>query len=132
MQRNPIVSIPATAQKIGISAPTVAKSLEHMRRLGILREINRTGRHRLFVYEPYLAILNEANVSRFDEYTILCSRSWRTRLDPGRPNGSSNEWDPTGTGGRSVQVIGFPRSSATKKPGFSRNRRESNRRSRPF
>jgi len=59
MQRNPIVSIPATAQKIGISAPTVAKSLEHMRRLGILREITGRERHRLFVYEPYLAILNE-------------------------------------------------------------------------
>ena len=59
MQRNPIVSIPATAQKIGISAPTVAKSLEHMRHLGILREITGRERHRLFVYEPYLAILNE-------------------------------------------------------------------------
>ena len=59
MQRNPIVSIPATAQKIGISAPTVAKSLAHMRHLGILREITGRERHRLFVYEPYLAILNE-------------------------------------------------------------------------
>ena len=59
MQLNPIVSIPATAQKIGLSAPTVAKALEHMRRLGILREITGRERHRLFVYEPYLAILNE-------------------------------------------------------------------------
>ena len=59
MQRNPIVSIPATARKIGISAPTVAKSLEHMRRLGILRETTGRERHRLFVYESYLAILNE-------------------------------------------------------------------------
>jgi hypothetical protein len=33
--------------------------LEHMRRLGILREITGRERHRLFVYEPYLAILNE-------------------------------------------------------------------------
>jgi Fic family protein len=59
MQRNPIVSIPATAQKIGLSAPTVAKSLEHMRRLGILREITGRQRHRLFLYDAYLAILNE-------------------------------------------------------------------------
>jgi Fic family protein len=59
IQRNPIVSIPATAQKIGLSAPTVAKSLEHMRRLGILREITGRQRHRLFVYGAYLAILNE-------------------------------------------------------------------------
>jgi Fic family protein len=59
MQRNPIVSIPSTAQKIGLSAPTVAKSLEHMRRLGILRETTGRQRHRLFVYDAYLAILNE-------------------------------------------------------------------------
>lgn len=59
MQRNPIVSIPTTAQKIGLSAPTVAKSLDHMRRLGILREITGRQRHRLFVYEGYLGILNE-------------------------------------------------------------------------
>ena len=59
MQRNPIVSIPAAAQKIGISAPTVAKSLDHMQRLGILREVTGRERHRLFVYEDYLAILNE-------------------------------------------------------------------------
>jgi Fic family protein len=59
MQRNPIVSIPAAAQKIGISAPTVAKSLEHLQRLGILREVTGRERHRLFVYEGYLAILNE-------------------------------------------------------------------------
>jgi Fic family protein len=59
MQRNPIIAIPATAQKLGVSAPTVAKSLEHMRQLGILRETTGRERHRLFVYEPYLAILNE-------------------------------------------------------------------------
>jgi Fic family protein len=59
MQRNPIVSIPATARSTGISAPTVAKSLEHMRQLGMLREITGRQRHRLFVYDAYLAILNE-------------------------------------------------------------------------
>jgi Fic family protein len=59
MQRNPIVSIPAAAGSIGISAPTVAKSLEHMQRLGMLREITGRQRHRLFAYDAYLAILNE-------------------------------------------------------------------------
>ena len=59
MQRNPIVSIPAAAVSIGISAPTVAKSLEHMQRLGILREITGRQRHRLFVYDAYLSILSE-------------------------------------------------------------------------
>jgi Fic family protein len=59
MQRNPIVSIPAAAESIGISAPTVAKSLDHMRQLGMLREITGRQRHRLFVYAGYLAILSE-------------------------------------------------------------------------
>jgi Fic family protein len=59
MQRNPIVSIPAAAESIGISAPTVAKSLEHMQQLGMLREITGRQRHRLFVYDAYLAILSE-------------------------------------------------------------------------
>ena len=59
MQRNPIVSIPGAAMSIGISAPTVAKSLEHMRQLGMLREITGRQRHRLFVYDLYLAILSE-------------------------------------------------------------------------
>ena len=59
MQRNPIVSIPTAAASIGVSAPTVAKSLEHMRRLGIIREITGRQRHRLFVYHAYMAILNE-------------------------------------------------------------------------
>ncbi|MBC8165355.1 MAG: hypothetical protein H7Y20_05720 [Bryobacteraceae bacterium] len=42
-----------------MSAPTAAKSLEHLRTLGILRETTGRERHRLFVYEPYLSILNE-------------------------------------------------------------------------
>ena len=59
MQRNPIVSIPAVAKTIGISAPTVAKSMEYMRGLGKLREVTGLERRRMFGYEPYLAILNE-------------------------------------------------------------------------
>ena len=59
LQRSPIVSIPVTAEKIGVSAPTVAKSLDHLRQLGIVRETTGRERHRLFVYDPYLSILNE-------------------------------------------------------------------------
>ncbi len=59
MQRHPIFSIPDAAEKIGTSAPTVAKSVEHLRRAGILREKTGLQRHRLFVYQDYLAILSE-------------------------------------------------------------------------
>ncbi len=59
LQRSPIVSIPATVQNVGRSAPTVAKALRRMIQLKIIREITGRERRRLFVYEPYLAILNE-------------------------------------------------------------------------
>lgn len=59
MQRNPIMTIPATAGKLSISAPTVAKSIEHMRKLGLIRETTGKQRRRLFVYDKYLAILNQ-------------------------------------------------------------------------
>ena len=59
MQRSPIISIPATAEKLSLSAPTVTKSLEHMIKLGMVRETTGKQRRRLFVYDPYLAILNE-------------------------------------------------------------------------
>jgi Fic family protein len=58
-QTSPILSIGGTAEKIGVSFPTVASAVEHMQRLGLLREITGKRRKRLFVYEPYLAILNE-------------------------------------------------------------------------
>jgi Fic family protein len=59
LQANPIISIPAAAGKLSISAPTVAKSIEHMRQLGMLREITGKQRHRLFVYHRYMDILNQ-------------------------------------------------------------------------
>jgi len=59
MQRKPIISIPAAAEQLSLSAPTVTKAIEHMMKLGILREITGKQRHRLFVYDRYLAILNQ-------------------------------------------------------------------------
>jgi Fic family protein len=59
MQRKPILSIPATAEQLSLSAPTVAKAIQHMHKLGIVRETTGKQRHRLFVYQRYLAILNQ-------------------------------------------------------------------------
>jgi Fic family protein len=62
-QLNPMTSIPSAAAKIGISAPTVAKSVEYLSRLGVVREKTGRQRHRIFVYDAYLAILNEGTES---------------------------------------------------------------------
>ncbi len=59
MQTRPIFSISRAVQATGISYPTVASAVEHMRSLGILKEITGKQRDRLFAYEEYLKILNE-------------------------------------------------------------------------
>jgi Fic family protein len=58
-QTHPIFSIASTAEKIGTTFPTVAGAVDHMRQLGIMREITGKQRHRLFAYGGYLDILNE-------------------------------------------------------------------------
>jgi Fic family protein len=58
LQQKPIVGIPDAAQRLGLSAPTIAKSIQHLEVLGIVREITGKQRGRLFVYDGYLDILN--------------------------------------------------------------------------
>src|SRR5208282_1791553 len=59
LQRKPIITIPATAEQLSLSAPTVAKALQHMVKLGMVRETTGKQRHRLFTYHRYLDILNQ-------------------------------------------------------------------------
>ena len=58
LQRKPIITIPATAEQLFLSAPTVTKALQHMVKLGLVRETTGKQRHRLFTYHRYLDILN--------------------------------------------------------------------------
>ena len=58
MQRNPIVSIPNVAARMEVSEPTVAKSIGHLQKLGIVKETSGKQRRRIFVYDRYLEILN--------------------------------------------------------------------------
>ena len=57
LQERPFLSIPAAATRLGISSPTIARSVNHLERLGILRESTGRRRGRLFAYRDYLAIL---------------------------------------------------------------------------
>ena len=59
LQTTPILSIAKAAAKLGVTFPTVAKSLEHLRSLGVLQEITGRQRDRVFIYDRYVAILNE-------------------------------------------------------------------------
>src|SRR6202171_682765 len=53
-QTHLILAIKSTAEKIGITFPTVAAAVGHMQRLGILRETTGRQRHRLVAYGAYL------------------------------------------------------------------------------
>ena len=59
LQAKPLASIAGLSESLGMSHPTVAKSLAHLQQLGIVREITGRQRGRLFAYDRYLKILGE-------------------------------------------------------------------------
>ena len=59
LKRRPIQSLPAIRDATGLSFPAVSSAMELLVELGIARERTGKRRNRLFVYDRYLAILNE-------------------------------------------------------------------------
>lgn len=59
LQTKPPITIPMAAQVLAPSRPTVASSLTHLEQAGIVRETTGRQRGRAFVYDRYLALLNE-------------------------------------------------------------------------
>jgi Fic family protein len=59
LETRPLITIPQGAQALGLSRPTVASSLAHLQEVGIVRETTGRQRGRTFVYDRYLALLNE-------------------------------------------------------------------------
>jgi len=57
-QKRPILSVPVAARHLGLSIPTIRKSIAHLQDLAILRETTGKQRGRAFAYEAYLAILS--------------------------------------------------------------------------
>lgn len=58
LQQTPLVGIPDASQKLGISAPTITKSIQHLEDLGIVGEVTGKQRGRMYVYTDYLSILS--------------------------------------------------------------------------
>lgn len=58
LQERPIITVPAAVEAIGIAPPTVRRSLGHLERMGLIREVTGRRRGRTFVYEAYWQILN--------------------------------------------------------------------------
>ncbi len=59
MRRSPVANIPALRNRTGLSYSTVARSIDTLVRLGVVREVTGQKRNRVYVYERYLAVLNE-------------------------------------------------------------------------
>jgi len=58
LQSRPLCSIASMSASLVVSVPTATKALESLERTGIVREITRRQRGRLFAYDAYLALLN--------------------------------------------------------------------------
>ena len=58
LQRTPIIGVSSVAAALHLSPPTVRKSIKHLERLGILRELSGRKRGKQYVYDDYLTILN--------------------------------------------------------------------------
>jgi len=59
LQRQPIATSASISAATGISSATVNKSLAHLERLGVVSELTRKQRGRVFSYARYAAVLNE-------------------------------------------------------------------------
>ncbi len=59
LQRKPVVSVPAAAVELSLTAPTVRSAIESLKTLGLVREVTGKRRDRLFVYSRYLDILQK-------------------------------------------------------------------------
>ena len=57
--RRPLLNLNEGVRQTGLTFPAVAKSMEALARLGIVREITGKQRNRVFAYERYLNILSE-------------------------------------------------------------------------
>jgi Fic family protein len=59
LKSRPLLSMPQICNNTGLSFPAVSSAIELLAKLGIARELTGKRRNRLFVYDRYLAILNE-------------------------------------------------------------------------
>ena len=59
LKSQPILSLPAARRRTGLSFQAVSSAMDLLATHGIAREITGKRRGRLFVYDPYLSILNE-------------------------------------------------------------------------
>ena len=64
LKARPVVGLGEAARRGGLSYPAAASAMALLAEVGVAREITGKRRNRIFVYERYLAILNEGTEVR--------------------------------------------------------------------
>jgi Fic family protein len=59
LRQRPVLGIPQLCQRTGMTFPTASKAMDKLAGSGIVRELTRQRRNRVFVYGAYLDILSE-------------------------------------------------------------------------
>jgi Fic family protein len=59
LKAHPLLSLPAICDRTGLSFPAASSAIDLLLELGIARELTGKRRNRLFLYDKYLAVLNE-------------------------------------------------------------------------
>jgi Fic family protein len=59
LKAHPLLSLPAICERTGLSFPAASSAIDLLLERGIARELTGQRRNRLFLYDRYLAILNE-------------------------------------------------------------------------
>lgn len=57
-QQRPVLSVAAMSKELSIRRPTIYKSVEHLKRLGIIAEMTGRKKDRVYAYSDYLKILS--------------------------------------------------------------------------
>jgi Fic family protein len=59
LKAHPLLSLPAICERTGLSFPAASSAIDLLLERGIARELTGQRRNRLFLYDRYLAIINE-------------------------------------------------------------------------
>jgi len=59
LQKSPITNTSKIKEECGISLPTIIRNMESLEYLGIVQEVTKKERHKIFIYKKYLELLND-------------------------------------------------------------------------
>ncbi len=65
LQKNPITNTNKIKEGCKISLPTVIRNMKNLEHLGIVEEVTKKERHKIFVYKKYLELLNDGQPLNF-------------------------------------------------------------------